>query len=463
VFLGVAPVPGRETVYAYLQIGGLNAWTILVWWWPEIGLALLAVPTLIASRWLILPPRSSGPLYCRRCHYPLAPGIGPRCPECGLALTPRNCVPERPARWKLLVPVAVLALLSGGYVMFRSMLPRYGFVSEWFRWPSSALHDWAWQRGMWDLCNTHKVFDYRLVELDLGQGRVVDTVVSRADAHQLWNGMVVSGDGATIAIIEGGQIIVVDAGSGRVRRTIELPETGRSPGQSFFYQAALSHDGTELYAAGWQHSLYKWDVARGTLLDEAALEDLVELEALAGAVVRRLEPAPGGGLLAGIDCYLIGSNEAILLAINEDLRAALVKSRAPAAAMPWMAVTRDGSRWYGLETDGDLVVGAAGQAEVERHLLPGRASWAMRLSPDGRRLAVGRIDDAGYFTEILDAATLEPLVRLGPRDLAAGGYAFDLPGGRFAASGYRTTPAGATGVLAVYDLGGSLRRGGDTN
>ncbi len=138
-----------------------NVWAIIVFFWPELTIALLLLlllwPTWRVGR-VMRRPQARGQPHCRRCNYQLTGNTSATCPECGCELTPRNQVTGRSRRRRAL-PSLIIAtvLLAGlttlavlwekpsafGWWTVEPVLPREGSVNEWFHWYSGPAYRWC--------------------------------------------------------------------------------------------------------------------------------------------------------------------------------------------------------------------------------------------------------------------------------------------------------------------------------
>ena len=128
---------------------------------PDLGavLALGGAVVIVAGTARVLRrPRHVGRVYCRRCNHDLniAPGerpSSPRCPECGLALTPRTCVTgaSRGGRLARVAIPAIVAMALGVSIFLESIghVPAPIGAAGGPAWPvagASAIGNWPWWR-----------------------------------------------------------------------------------------------------------------------------------------------------------------------------------------------------------------------------------------------------------------------------------------------------------------------------
>ncbi|MFI5379033.1 MAG: hypothetical protein ACHRHE_07045 [Tepidisphaerales bacterium] len=132
-----------KSIYIHAEVEQANVWGLMVYYWPEAAAGIVA---LLALRWLIRVARTKqypGEQHCRRCNYLLKGLLSGRCPECGTELSARNRVAGR-RRWpRVVMALAVLVVVVGGYLWGNWHAPRTGSPSEWFDWRSMRLAEWG--------------------------------------------------------------------------------------------------------------------------------------------------------------------------------------------------------------------------------------------------------------------------------------------------------------------------------
>lgn len=108
--------PEGTHAYAIFQIGSVNLWAVLVFFWPEITATLVTLCIGVALWRVLRRRRRLGEPHCRRCNYLLTNLSGDRCPECGFELTEGNRVIGQPRRWKIAALLVLMVMTAAGYL-----------------------------------------------------------------------------------------------------------------------------------------------------------------------------------------------------------------------------------------------------------------------------------------------------------------------------------------------------------
>lgn len=219
--------------YVSMEATAVDVWPVLVRYWPELaGSAGSLVLTIILScllrrRWRQR-HHASGEPYCRRCFYQLTGRSGAVvCPECGARLGSKGIVfGGTLRRWPVVVVAVVLALVVAGYFAGRSHVPRKGTASNWFRWPSTRLYNWAVAHQYWSLTYPNEPL-LRIVEFDPSAGAVTRTIfseMSRRGDGTSWNGRIYRAPSPDRLLLTTSTTAVqLDIATGAIVRTYALP------------------------------------------------------------------------------------------------------------------------------------------------------------------------------------------------------------------------------------------------
>lgn len=175
-----------HTLLVSSRVQAINIWSVAVELWPE-AVGVLVAPALLWllfrllrrswGQWHLTP----GELHCRGCHYQLTGLVDPdRCPECGARLTPHHVVLGHDAPFKSLAAVAMLIVVLGVvYFGFGQAIPRYGWASRVFRWPSTRAMNWAVAASSIGFIRRHSTALARVEAVDARTGAVTRRVVNR--------------------------------------------------------------------------------------------------------------------------------------------------------------------------------------------------------------------------------------------------------------------------------------------
>lgn len=228
----VAFSPDGGTLYVHYHVLTIDAWPLLVAYWPEIFGAALGLLTLLAALvfWRIRRrPQGRGVPHCRRCNYDLSSHVrasgqgrwarfvappGARCPECGVDLGRR--APRR-GRGVLRRSGPVLAFWLIAAAAYGSLwafgVPRQGWVGGWFDWSSSGLAAAAQRRQIGWLTRLARPTD-RVVAVDPVSGETLRTVTTRR--WSTYTGLRIAPDGASLFLIDGpSRVVRVSIRTGR--------------------------------------------------------------------------------------------------------------------------------------------------------------------------------------------------------------------------------------------------------
>src|SRR5690606_9241953 len=93
----------------------------------------LAMLVLVTGRWWWFARRGKEQR-CRKCGYELTGLKSEACPECGAALTPRNCVTGLRSRRRMAIGPVALLLIGGAWWFGEGRAPRHGWLSEKVQW-----------------------------------------------------------------------------------------------------------------------------------------------------------------------------------------------------------------------------------------------------------------------------------------------------------------------------------------
>ena len=250
-------LPDGSHLLAVFRIGSVNLWSVLVYGWIEI-VATVAVGILVVALLRLLHRRRViGQPHCRRCNYLLVNLGADVCPECGIELTSRNRVVGRPRRLRVAVTVGLLVAVFAGYATGYRRLARQGSVSTWCQWLSPGLYDYALRhRQSWLL--DHKSWRCRVVEIDLADGSVTRTLVSR---DGIWPGpLVLHPDGRSFFFSQGDVITHHDLANGRRLGAFRLDES--SPRR--LHRLTVDAPGETVYAMTMDNVVWAWHLADGT-------------------------------------------------------------------------------------------------------------------------------------------------------------------------------------------------------
>lgn len=232
--------PDSRSLYVHLNDDALSPWAVVVYYWPEVLAAILALLTLglfLAFLRVRRRPQVPGVPYCRRCNYDLSAHAAPdnrgrfrsvqgqRCPECGTDLA------RRPARrghrpLRRLAPImAAWVIAAGGYgALWPCGVSRHNAVGGWFYWPSERLAAWVKQFNLIPLTTLFKPVD-RIIEVDPATGQTRRTVVRRRVATLF--SMATSPDGQSLFLSGPGSRTVdrIDVRTGARTGRLRLPGT----------------------------------------------------------------------------------------------------------------------------------------------------------------------------------------------------------------------------------------------
>lgn len=163
--------------YAHATVveGSINLWSALLYGWPEVIAAVALLATTIAMLRLariMRRPQLLGAPYCRRCNYCLHGLVSNRCPECGTNLTAK--APEIGRRFsRRALPLMCLPLLLwlGLGAAIGAGVPRYGWASNLWAWPSETCWTWALRNDCRALLRFAQP-ERRYVDVDLSSATV---------------------------------------------------------------------------------------------------------------------------------------------------------------------------------------------------------------------------------------------------------------------------------------------------
>lgn len=211
-----------ERLFVHVDGQAVNAWEILVYYWPE-GLGAVTAATVlfcsIALRRISRRKRFVGAPHCRRCNYCLTGCTSGRCPECGNAVV--RPIRGRPMWLRALPFVLPLAIVVAGYgSLWILRAPRAGYVATWVNWWSYDLHDWARDKGV-SLTRWLRQVD-RILEVDVESGQTLRTLITRPNRLHPWCPVTVTPDGSGLlmTIDDGDRLALVSTRSGSVMRTL---------------------------------------------------------------------------------------------------------------------------------------------------------------------------------------------------------------------------------------------------
>jgi hypothetical protein len=289
-------------IYATISDTSLNAWSIVVYYWPEVLGAILALVLLtlfvpiirIARR-----PQVAGAPHCRRCNYDLSasPADGP-CPECGVELARVRPIRGRARRRRLLIPLGIGVILAVSYASPHVFgVPRKNRASYAFDWHAPRLAAYARDKSIaWLKRHIEPVS--ALVEIDPATGRTLRTVrrLEPMPAFRLSLGP----DGQTcVTTLRGGRLGAIDLHTGRIIRTVRRLDGGSAPSTRWGGSCWL-------HVAGWldedslcvqfldqmagTNTLYRWDIRASTLdaLADIPVPDSVRSAGGVQTLVKRL-------------------------------------------------------------------------------------------------------------------------------------------------------------------------------
>ncbi len=257
--------PDGEHIYAHFQVGSVNLWAVLVFYWPEIVGVLIGLMLLVMLWRLIRRKRIVGQPHCRRCNYLLINAPSDRCPECGLLLTLGNRVIGRPQSRRIALAASLMLAITGGNLAGRARLPREGAVSDWFHWLSPRLYDWAWHHQH-EWLHRHKVWITRIVEIDPKTGAILHTIyhVHVTVTDMPW-WLELAPDGQSIFLWNYFQIEQRDARTGELLARLFLQgNPWAHPEYDQIQSITPSADGRMVYVATWYSgSIQVWDLETG--------------------------------------------------------------------------------------------------------------------------------------------------------------------------------------------------------
>jgi hypothetical protein len=230
----IALSPDGRTAVAAVELKSMNLWAVAAHFWPEALGGLIVLLCLWALRRALRGGMAPGEEHCRRCLYPLRGLTAPRCPECGLELTPGN----RRVAGSRVVPVAlagfVAAFTAGYYGLYRDDFTRRGPFSEWFSWEFGRAYEWMKDtRLAW---SPYLVERSAIVELDMETGATTRVIIRSERADRSWGSevaaLLVSPDGGSFFRLVFKTVTQHDRMTGA--------ESARMPGRPQYAPFALS-------------------------------------------------------------------------------------------------------------------------------------------------------------------------------------------------------------------------------
>lgn len=236
--------PDGETIYVHLHDSAVDLWSLLLWYWPEVGGAVCTLALLVGIAALIRirsHPERIGAWLCRRCRFEVPvescdangrptprPGLrkGAVCTECGIELGLKRIRRARSFPRRLACPAAVVLVPVAAYAAaWAWSLPRTGTALDWFLWPSESLTAFAEDRSLaWVL--KHKAGFDRILEIDTASGETIRRIGRYRG--QTYSQIDIAPSGRSLGRLVGtrpGDIRFqsIDARSGRIAASVPLP------------------------------------------------------------------------------------------------------------------------------------------------------------------------------------------------------------------------------------------------
>jgi hypothetical protein len=232
----IAFAPDRESIYVHYAVPVVDAWSLLVYHWPEIFGALVGLIALfLLFRWrrIVRHAQIHGAPHCRRCNYELSAHVtrdpshrfvvppGTRCPECGVPLAEKRPRAGKDTLRRLAPVSAVLLIATSIYSTALIVgVPREGRVSGWFEWPSNSLARFASAR----LFHIGRIrVGARTVRVDVPTGRV-DRMLATHSAPA-GNPIAVTPDGRGIVVTTPEGFKLIDSRTGRTQSVAAIPRS----------------------------------------------------------------------------------------------------------------------------------------------------------------------------------------------------------------------------------------------
>lgn len=483
----VAFSPDGGTLYVHYEVGAIDVWPIVVFYWPEWVGALVALGT-VAALWCVVRvsrrPQVKGAPHCRACNYDLSAHAGVRgagerggfegaagakCPECGVGLDVRRPRRGRGMARRLAPAVGAWVVLVGAYAgvwaaAWASGGVREGAASRWVSLPSTALADYAearsigWMRRLKQPCD-------RVVAVDPRTGERVRVVTTRAS--RTFTNLCVSPDGGSLFLTDGDRTVVrIGVESGREKGRFVAPGAvtvnvradaviGFSGDGGTAYVQWVDRDGAVSGVSAW---------AMGTGASETLVRETAYSSESApgrrfpyGRLFRVLD-GEGKRVLSWPQFMESYGTKTFVLRVHE---AGEVRAFSPRPLPGWDAdpvVTSDGK--VAFFSKGAGVGGAILGVDLERGEMIGvlRSAWMdtigedLALSADGRLLAAAGMT-GGVFVRDVEAKRWVARLRV-PEGLYAPRLAFS-PDGRWLAAVCQKGQQGAfTHEVVLWEVGG---------
>lgn len=274
--------PDGSSLYAHVVVPTIDAWALLVSFWPEaLGALVGLLGVLVLWRWRLISTRrrERGRRYCRRCNYEISgfsPTVPGKCPECGASLSARAIIPGHATLRRVRFPLALWLIATLAYTaLFLFSVPRHGSVSTWASWHRVDLADWAIRKQIAPLMDKIEKCD-RVLELDPATGqtrRVVTTQASRTFFE-----LAVSPDGRFLFLgaPDYSDITCIGVADGSVHRVAKFPGmvTLRIQAPAII---GFSPDGSHAYVQWGDREtavcgVCAWDIATNTVTSILTVE-----------------------------------------------------------------------------------------------------------------------------------------------------------------------------------------------
>lgn len=441
-------------LFAECTFEAVNIWSLVVFYWPEIGAGLVAVAA-ITSMVLLLRvrarPRRKGHHYCRRCNYEIDPASA-LCPECGSAISPRSSVAGRGTLGRLIPLVVLLCCVVLPYLaMWLCRLPREGRAQEWFDWSSEGLFRWAqFHKSKWLIAKPGK--HRRVVDIDVPSGRVTRTLFNPGGYWEL--PLTPGPDGHSLLFTDRrGRLVLIDEESGRVLRALDRPDGKSGVGskwESGWHRVAgFSDDGRAAYVSFFDEQrkstlLIRWDLKTGSH------REVLRIEGGAGSLLtveRRFFMVPGTSERRIVEVPMYGDNirygEQNELLVRDCARAGcpvVQRISAPFWTQCGVHFSRDGTKflrklWDSAWSEWDLTTGTMTQ-EGRAPGFEGTLQDPLDLDDARHRLLVGSTDAFELMTNV-DGTWRS-------------GTTYSLPKGSLPEDGFTMSPAGDCFAVSVF-------------
>ena len=309
----------ENTVLIHTDTYVVNAWEMLVFYWPDIAVVLLGLAAFVLLLRMLKHFRrrhlSKGEPYCKQCRYQLTHSISGTCPECGCGLVGPDQKNRRTAKrhkvrfalCSLLMTAALAGLATTIYLDRTLILPatnqpaadmqisslRINQYSRKFHWHTTALTQFAERFSPQSKDpQPRSIFrfkDTQLIALDLSREQYTTKRLNVGGSYQSWameNHLILHSRTAPLKIVEpitGTLLFTTNlrtAWQDTKHTHIKISHAGLHLGRYFFVTTMRLYPSPEEQTTGIKNKLFAiYDIKTNKLLDAKHFKDFGDVNA----------------------------------------------------------------------------------------------------------------------------------------------------------------------------------------